>query len=115
MPYLKIQTNVEIDPASRQPLVKQLSATVAELLDKSENYVMVALEENTPMCFAADDAPCAYLELKSLGLPEQETARFSEVLCDVVSGALDIPTSRIYLEFSGPPRHMWGWDRRTFG
>lgn len=115
MPYLKLQTNIEIDVATQKSLLKQLSSTVAELLGKSEKYVMVAVEAATPMLFGGDDSPCAYLELKSLGLPEDQTTRFSESLCGTIGEMLNLPTSRIYIEFASPPRHLWGWDNRTFG
>jgi len=76
MPYLKIQTNQELDEAARQALMKKASATVAEQLGKPENYVMVTLQTAQNMLFAGTDGPLAYLELKSIGLPESATASF---------------------------------------
>jgi hypothetical protein len=67
------------------------------------------------MCFAGDTAPCAYLELKSLGLPEQRTAELSAALCGFVEEHLGVPKSRVYIEFASPPRHLFGFDGRTFG
>ena len=70
MPYLGIHTNKKFDDATAQELMKKASHTVAELLGKPESYVMVALPPPVPMMFAGDDAPLAYLELKSIGLPQ---------------------------------------------
>jgi phenylpyruvate tautomerase len=75
---------------------------------------MVAVQHGRTMSFAGDSAPCAMMQLKSLGLPEQQTAEFSESLCNFLNQQTGIPTNRIYIEFSGPERHMWGWDKRTF-
>ena len=112
MPLLNVRTNVTVDDTGAA--LKRLSAAVAEILGKPESYVMVALEEGVPMLFAGSDAPLAYLELKSLGLPEDRSAEFSAALCDVVGELLGVESGRVYIEFAGPPRHLWGWDRRTF-
>ena len=114
MPYLRIQTNASLAAADRTPVMETLSAAVANMLGKPESYVMVALETNEAMMFAGSDAPTVYVELKSLGLPEDETAGFSAALCDCISKQLGVPTDRIYIEFANPDRHMWGWDGRVF-
>ena len=114
MPYLKIQTNAEIPPDQEAALLKTLSATVAEALGKSERYVMVALERDAPMLLGGEAAPCAYLELKSIGLPEELTPALSQALCGELESRLDIPPARIYIEFANAPRHMWGWNGGTF-
>ena len=114
MPYLKIQTNQTLDETAQQSLLKKASATVAELLGKPENYVMVALQPAQTMLFAGTDGPLAYLELKSIGLPEAATKDLSDSLCTLMAQALNIEKNRIYIEFTDAPRHMWGWDGGTF-
>lgn len=114
MPLLSIQTNSKISPDQRDALIKQASERVSTLLGKPEQYVMVSLQDNIPMVFAGSDAPCAYVELKSLGLPEDRTADLSAALCDLIAGQIGIDSGRIYIEFAGPERHMWGWNSGTF-
>ena len=114
MPLLTITTNISLDESAAQALCGKASSHVASLLGKPESYVMVSLQTGTVMSFAGDDSPCTMLELKSLGLPEQQTTAFSESLCDFLNQQAGIPTGRIYIQFSNPERHMWGWDRKTF-
>jgi len=114
MPLLTITINISLDDESAQTLCSKASAHVATLLGKPESYVMISLHHGTTMSFAGDASPCAMLELKSLGLPEQQTAELSESLCDFLNQQAGIPTERIYIQFSGPGRHMWGWDKKTF-
>ncbi len=114
MPLLKIQTNREVAPEQRQPLLRQASAKVAELLGKPERYVMVSLEHNSEMLFGGDAAPLAYLELKSIGLPGDHTRELSAGLCHLIQDTLEIPTERVYIEFSDAARHLWGWNGETF-
>ena len=114
MPYLLIQTNQSIDAGQQTALLTEASRCVAEQLGKPEGYVMVSLQHNQPMVFAGTDEPLAYLQLKSIGLPENSTSQISKTLCQLVHNQLGIETDRIYIEFSNAERHMWGWNEATF-
>lgn len=115
MPLLHLITNLELHPESEQAAAEALSKQAAELLGKPESYVMTIVQGSRAMLFGGSAEPCACLQLKSLGLPEERTGDFSASLCDHIREKLGIETARIYIEFSSPPRHMWGWDRTTFG
>lgn len=114
MPLLSIETNHALDEAQTDALIARASATTAELLGKPESYVMVRIKHNPAMMFAGTQEPLAYLELKSLGLPEDRTTALSRGLCDLMAEALDIPAERIYIEFTNGIRHLWGWNGGTF-
>jgi phenylpyruvate tautomerase PptA (4-oxalocrotonate tautomerase family) len=114
MPYLKIQTNQNLPVEGAKNLARKASALVANQLGKPESYVMTAVETNPAMTFAGTDEPLAFLELKSIGLPDSITADTSRALCELVSAETAVETSRIYIEFSDAPRKMWGWDKGTF-
>jgi len=114
MPYLKIQTNQPLDAAERQALLQKASAEVAARLGKSENYVMVAIEAGQDMLFAGSSDPLAYLELKSIGLPEARTADMSAALAGLLAEKMGLPPDRIYIEFADAARNMWGWKGGTF-
>jgi phenylpyruvate tautomerase PptA (4-oxalocrotonate tautomerase family) len=114
MPVLKIQTNVDIPEEAKKGLLHDASAKVAAILGKPERYVMVLLEPNPHMLFAADNSPLAYLELKSIGLPSERTGTLSEGLTDLINQHLSIPADRVYIEFANAERHMWGWSGGTF-
>lgn len=114
MPYLHIRTNCNVAGDEQSSLLSVCSGIVADVLGKPESYVMVSLEQGQAMLFAGDSAPCAYLELKSIGLPGERTAEISARLCDSIQAALSIPQDRIYIEFADAVRHMWGWNGATF-
>ena len=114
MPFVKIQTNVELDDAQREALLKTLSGLTANELGKPERYVMVAMEPTTPMLFAGSSAPTCYLELKSIGLPETKTTTLSSVLSTEIEKQLGISQDRVYIEFADAARNMWGWNGGTF-
>ena len=114
MPYLKISTNKAIDDNSEKDIALEASSLVATILNKPESYVMTEINSGVSMTFGGSTEPLAYLELKSIGLPEEQTATFSGSLCAFIYERLGITPDRIYLEFSDAQRNMWGWNGSTF-
>ena len=115
MPLVNIYTSAAPPaPEAADALLKSVSSSVAALIGKPERYVMVSVEHNPAMQFAGTDAPLAYLELKSIGLPESATADASRALCELVAGETGVDPERIYIEFSDASRKMWGWNSGTF-
>jgi len=114
MPYLKILSNQALEDSKQAELLKEASKLIATELAKPESYVMVNLEPCRPMLFAGNDAPTAYLELKSIGLSESQTKPLSATLCQLIETTFNIPQERIYIEFADAPRSMWGWKGSTF-
>ena len=112
MPLLEITTNTAIN--NSQDIAEQASKLTAEMLAKPESYVMVKIQPEQTLIFAGTNEPAAHIKLKSLGLPENNTADFSSKICSLINSELNINSSRIYIEFASPERHMWGWDRKTF-
>lgn len=114
MPLLTIVTNVSVAAENRQSLLSAASSTVSEMLGKPEKYVMVYLADGETLAFGGSSDPACLMQLKSLGLPEDQTRQFSSRLCDLADGHLGIEPNRTYIEFVNPPRHLWGFDRKTF-
>ncbi len=114
MPYLRIQTNLPLNKKAERTILKEASSLVATELGKPEEYVMVALQPDTPMGFAGSDDPAAFIELKGIGLPAAKTNRLSQVLSGLINEHLGIPSQRIFLNFADIPPNLWGWNGDTF-
>ena len=114
MPLLSIETNIGLASQQIPELLHTASATVAEQLGKPERYVMVRFAHNPHMLFAGADEALAYLQLKSIGLPESTTADLSATLCELVADHLGVNADRVYIEFTDVVRSMWGWNSGTF-
>lgn len=114
MPMLKIKTNQPLDADLQKTLLSSAAQEVAAMLSKPERYVMVSLEHNPAMLFGGSDAPLAYLELKSIGLPTSRTPDLSSSLCKLMQEQLGLAADRVYIEFADAPRAMWGWNGGTF-
>lgn len=114
MPLLKIQTNLPIEPDTQKSLTRKASQAVSGMLGKPERYVMISIEQNPAMLFGGSDEPLAYVELKSIGLPESGTREFSQTLSALLNEELGLQADRVYIEFADAPRAMWGWNGGTF-
>ncbi len=114
MPCIKIMTNKTIKSELKQHLLSSLSMLTAELLSKPEQYVMVLIEDNISMSMSATTETAAYVEFKSINLPENKTQLLSAAICNHLSAKLDIAGERIYIEFCNAERHLWGWNESTF-
>ena len=114
MPVISVTTNSPDIEGRRPALLERLSREVAEMLGKPERFVMVKVERNPDMLFAGSDAPLAYVELKSIGLPGDRAKGFSAALCQLIADEIGVFPDRIYIEFTDAPRHLWGWNSSTF-
>jgi len=114
MPYLRIETNVELDQERTDTLMAEASKAIADRLGKPERYVMVEVVAGARLMFDGNCDPAAYVELKSIGLPESQTQPLSRFLCEFLQDQLKIAPDRVYIEFIDIPRKYWGWNGSTF-
>jgi phenylpyruvate tautomerase len=114
MPFLKIQTNVVINEEKTTAVLKKASRTVAQKLNKPEQYMMVGVETGCPMIFAGTKEPAAFVDLKAIGLPADKTKELSRLVCELIESELGVGKDRIYLNFANVPGNLWGWNGDTF-
>lgn len=112
MPYLKVQTNVEVVDGSN--LLKKLSSIASSEIGKPETSIMTSFVPVKNMTFGGTEEPAVFIECKSIGLKKDQTVGLSSVLCSFCKKELDVPEDRIYIEFSSAEGAMWGWNGRTF-
>jgi phenylpyruvate tautomerase len=114
MPYLKIITSQSANAQKQHHLLAAASRLVAHELQKPEQYMMVSIDTAAPMMFAGSAEPCAFLDLRSIGLPQAKTAKLSQLLCQLVETELGVNKNRVYINFTDIPRTHWGWNGETF-
>ena len=113
MPYFSIETNKSIDKSSTQELMGLTSTFISELVGKPEQVLMVSIKPDTPLIFAGNDSPVAFVRLKSIGLPKDRCSEFSESICGFVEKELGIPQDRVFIDFIELDGKMFGWNGKT--
>ena len=111
MPLISISTNKNIK--NQHIFLKKSSNFISSLLDKSEDFVMVKLNDSLQIYFAGKDSPCCFIEIKSIG--SIEPSKMSKPICEFFSNELDISKERIYIFFQNVDPSMWAWNSKTFG
>jgi phenylpyruvate tautomerase len=112
MPCLELTTNTRIP--DRSGLMRSLSDCVCTGLGKAETYMMVILNDETPMLFGGSEEPVAHLTLRALNLRDEAVRALAGDLTRLVHEKLGIESSRVYIVFMEADMRKWAWDGRTF-
>lgn len=114
MPYIHVSTNLSMDDGRARELNAGLSALAADLLGKPEKYVLARVSHGAVLTHGGTADPAALVEFKSIGLPEDRTAEFSDRICAHLKQELGISPDKVYIEFLDLKRRLFGWNGKTF-
>jgi phenylpyruvate tautomerase len=115
MPLLKLETNVPLSEAKREPLLAALSKAVAGATGKPEQYVMVTVSQ-VAMLMSSKAGDCAFVDVRGIGGLNGETNRkLSQQICVLLKESLGIAPDRVYLNFTDVQAGNRGWNGNTFG
>ena len=109
MPYIETTTNIGISKRREQAIKERMGEAIELIPDKSENWLMLAFHDNVAMYFKGQDEPCAICQVRLFGsADENEYARLTEALTDILREELEIEPDRIYVTYS--EMDTWGWN-----
>lgn len=114
MPYLKLKSNKQLGENKKQQLMKDLTDLLIKDLNKPEKYIMIECEINRSMTFGNNDDILAFIELRSIRLPEDKTGELTKSLTNFVKNNLEIPADRVFINYINIQPHMWGFNGNTF-
>ncbi len=112
MPFFKISTSIAITGEQKNTVIKAMHKLVVSELNKPDKFVMTAIQDEVVMHFGEADEPAAFVEFKSIGLPD--TKKLSAAICDLINEHLDLSPDRVYIEFVDEPRDKFGYNGTTF-
>lgn len=115
MPYLSIQTNSTLSDGKRNELLAAASEIVGSQLNKPESYVMAGFVPVQKMILAKDDAPAAFLELRSIGVPDAKRQSLCAALTELISKHCGIPPSRVFIVLVDVQARFWGHNGAMIG
>jgi len=113
MPLIQVTSNITLTDAEKNNCLQTLSKAVAELLGKSEDYVMTSWVP-AKMTMAGREGHAAFIELRSIRLPEDAPQKLAPELCERLNLTTGIQPDRIYINFIDEPASTWGWNKKTF-
>jgi len=113
MPYLSITTNAPLSRDAEAALVAAASKSLAAELGKPEAYVMVSVKACSTLCFGGLDAPAAFLEIQSIGLPGKLHG-VAAALTGLVGQHCRIAGDRVFITFADVSPAHWAHNGSTF-
>lgn len=113
MPLIQVTSNLSLSVTEKSNALHTLSQAVAELLSKPERAVMTSWT-TAKMTMGGSDAPAAFIDLRALRMPSDDTERLSKELCERLSLTAEIRADRIFINFVDVEPSNWGWDGKVF-
>ena len=114
MPTLTIHTNIHVEGMDLNALLEDATDLLVENLNKPREFILVRLETRSHLMFGGSDGPAAFIELISLGLPDEGPAELTPRLSSFLQEKLRIKPERMYFCFPQIPRTHFGWNGKTF-
>jgi phenylpyruvate tautomerase len=114
MPFVSIQTNIQLTNDQQQRLLPKISQAIAEETKKPESYVMVSMQPQAAIMFAKETAPAAFVDVKGIQLHPVQNKSITKSICNALNEQTGIAPNRVYILFTSVSGEMWGWNNSTF-
>jgi phenylpyruvate tautomerase PptA (4-oxalocrotonate tautomerase family) len=114
MPFIELRTNRQLSPDKKRQIMSDMTDLLARDLNKPQRVIMVQCRDDQDMMFGGSDDPLVLIELRSIRLPEAQTAELSQSLASFVTNHLQIDSDRVFVNFFNVDPHMWGYNGSTF-
>ena len=110
MPCIQIKTNVEAAKETAERIKAGLGQAIAFLPGKTEEWLMVAIEDRCQMYFGGETGrPIAIAEVKILGdTVDRQGAEITRIL----EHNLGVAPRDLYIKYEAFPD--WGWNGKNF-
>lgn len=113
MPYIDISTNVNLSAEQSENIKFLCGQAISLIPGKSENYLMVKINDSAKLWFKGDDLPCAMCEVSVFGnASENSCEALTKELCNILEREADVPPDRVYVKFQ--PIDTWGYNKFLF-
>ena len=114
MPFIEIKTTKTVNAECEAELIREFGEKIAILPGKTEEWLMVNVEDKCRMAFRGTTTPdIAYLEVKLLGSSTPDAyERLTAALTETVVRVLGVPSNRVYVKYEEVT--TWGYDGGNF-
>ncbi|MBQ9228461.1 MAG: hypothetical protein IJ168_06455 [Eubacterium sp.] len=101
MPFIIARVNVPISQAQEQEIKARLGKAIAFVPGKSEEYLLLGLEDNYRLWLRGDNSePMAYIEASIFGNEDHcGYEKFTLAVTEIFYEVLHIPPENIYIKY----------------
>jgi len=113
MPFVCVKTNKKIDDSKKVEIKAGLGKFIELLPGKSENWLMVEIDDARDLYFKGSKEPAVMIEVKMFGGANQSSLEnFTREVTKFVSSKLEVNSSRIYISYFATID--WGFNGSNF-
>ena len=113
MPFVCVKTNRKLDDVKKEELKTGLGKYIELLPGKSENWLMVEIDDDKELYFKGSKEPAAMIEVKMFGGANQNSLEnFTREVTKFASSQLEVSSSRIYISYFATID--WGFNGSNF-
>ncbi len=111
MPYIRIETNVNLDKNEEAVLEMELAKSICLLEGKDERWLMTHIHSRQTMRFQGIGDPCVMAIVLVYGKGNSYSS-FVSVLTDILAKVLNVQRQRVYI--SCFETEQWAWNGQLF-
>lgn len=114
MPFISTKTNVKISSDKCEAIKTKLGKAIELLPGKSENWLMVSLEDECNLYFQGkNDKALAFVEVKIYGKASKDAYNsLTREITNILHAELNIQPDCIYVKYEEVS--IWGWNGSNF-
>lgn len=114
MPYINSTLTVKLTEEKKEAIKAKLGEIIAEIPGKSEEWLMVAFNDEKSMYFRGDKKEKAgFVEVKIFGTAQRENKEaITNRICELYEEELDISKKNLFVVIEEVKD--WGWNGSMF-
>ncbi len=114
MPYINTKVSVGVPKEKEENIKKKLGKAIELIPGKSEQWLMVAFEENCSLYFKGSaEKPMAFVEVKLFGRSTKDAyQKLTAEITTILKEELSIPADCVYVTYTEVDH--WGWNGNNF-
>ena len=114
MPVIDSKVSVNVSKEQEITIKERLGKAILLIPGKSENWLMVGIQDNYHLYFRGDDSqPIAFVEVKIFGGPDKAAfEKMTGEITDIFGDVLGIAPDHMYIRYLASDD--WGWNGGNF-
>jgi phenylpyruvate tautomerase PptA (4-oxalocrotonate tautomerase family) len=114
MPFINSKVNVPLSDEAKEVLKTKLGQAISLIPGKSENWLMVNLEDDCSLYFKGkNNTKMAFIEVKIFGhATDRDYDRLTEEISKIYRDVVGISQDKIYIKYEEVEH--WGWNGTNF-
>ncbi len=113
MPFINVKTNTKVSNEKAVTIKAALGNAITAIPGKSENWLMVGIEDDYKLYFKGTDEPAAMVEVQIYGNASGNSMQtLTGNITDILLDTLGISADRVYVSYM--LTENWGWNGSNF-